>query len=413
MISYIIYVLLSPIFWLLILLATCFSVKIKTNYFSFYKYLKTAKRYISINKNNKEVLLFHAASVGEYEQLQPILRLIDRKKYFIIQSFTSPSIFNKEKDNSLYDVICYHPFDLPWLSITFFLTLKPSKYIITRHDIWPGHIVIAKSFKISIYYINGNIHKNSIWLKWYMQSIARYIFNKCNKIIVPSNYIAQNLYQLNILKNKVVICRDSRFDQIIYRKETSQNLYHISDILSNDEVILFGSIDINDENIIFDSLKNIFPKGTKDLIKQKKKIIFVPHETDHKTISRLEYKLNQLTFKYSIYSEAVFNNNSVIIVDTVGILADLYKYTCIAYIGGGFSRGVHSVLEPAIYNCYIGHGPNIEMLDEAKLLINQGFSKIIYDIQDMNSFLLSSSNQKSNNLFDLESSNMILKEIVC
>jgi 3-deoxy-D-manno-octulosonic-acid transferase len=152
---YIIYVLFSPIVWLIILFLSCFSSKIRSNYFSFYQYLESTKRYISINKHNKEVLLFHAASVGEYEQLQPILRLINRNKYFVVQSFTSPSIFNQEKDTTLYDVACYHPFDLPWLSIQFFLSLKPSKYIITRHDIWPGHIVIAKIFKISLYYING------------------------------------------------------------------------------------------------------------------------------------------------------------------------------------------------------------------------------------------------------------------
>jgi len=410
---YIIYVLFSPIVWLIILFLSCFSSKIRSNYFSFYQYLESTKRYISINKHNKEVLLFHAASVGEYEQIQPILRLINRNKYFVVQSFTSPSIFNQEKDTTLYDVACYHPFDLPWLSIQFFLSLKPSKYIITRHDIWPGHIVIAKIFKISLYYINGNIHQHSIWLRWYMKFISYYLFNKFNKIIVPSNNIAQHLKQLNIPENKIVICRDSRFDQIVYRKDNKKNLGSISNLFVDSEVILFGSIDINDENIIFNSLKHIFPKGTQDLIDQNKKLIFVPHETDEKTISRLQDRLKHLSFQYSIYSTSLFDNNSVIIIDTVGILANLYEYSNIAYVGGGFSRGVHSVLEPAIYNCYIGYGPNIEMLDEAKLLINQDYATLIYDVKDMNSFLLSSANPKNNNLFDVDSSHIILKEILC
>ena len=41
-----------------------------------------------------DVLIFHAATAGEYEQLKPILKKINRKKYFIIQSFTSPTIYN-------------------------------------------------------------------------------------------------------------------------------------------------------------------------------------------------------------------------------------------------------------------------------------------------------------------------------
>ena len=89
-------------------------------------------------------------------------------------------IYTKEKTSSLCDITCYHPFDLPWLSFYFFTTLKPHKYIITRHDIWPGHIMTAKILKISIYYINANIHKNSLWYKKSLRFFVRYFFKKIN-----------------------------------------------------------------------------------------------------------------------------------------------------------------------------------------------------------------------------------------
>ena len=50
-----------------------------------------------------------------------------------------------------------------------------------------------------------------------------------------------------------------------------------------------------------------------------------------------------------------------------------------AYVGGGFSRGIHSILEPAIYNCALISGPNIEMLDEAKELVKNNNLAIIND----------------------------------
>ena len=35
-------------------------------------------------------------------------------------------------------------------------------------------------------------------------------------------------------------------------------------------------------------------------------------------------------------------------------------------MGGGFGKGVHSTIEPLIYNNIVCYGPNIDLLDEAK-----------------------------------------------
>jgi len=404
MIFYVIYLLFTPILWVIILLATIFNHKVRTNYFSFSKQLYFIKNYIAEhNHNKKPCLLFHAASAGEYEQIKPILRLIDRNQYFIVQSFTSPTIYNQEKESSLCDIACYHPFDFFWLSLQFFIAIKPTKYIITRHDVWPGHIVIAKTLKISVYYINANIHKHSIWIKPYIKPFSTYFLNRLDKIIVPSDIIANHLYNLNISKKKIFICTDSRFAQILYRKTQNQNRKLLPDVFLNNTTIVFGSIDEKDENIIFQSLKTCYPLGSVDLVQKKHYLVFVPHEINPKSLNMITTHLTELSIeyaKYSQYSQAT-NHYNVLLIDDIGLLADLYKYSNKAYIGGGFSRGVHSVLEPAIYNTNIAYGPNIEMLDEAKIFIDQNHATLIHNVTDMNNFLLSeeSSDNHLNDLF--------------
>src|SRR2546422_1903971 len=45
----------------------------------------------------------------------------------------------------------------------------------------------------------------------------------------------------------------------------------------------------------------------------------------------------------------------VIVVDRVGILADLYALADVAFVGGGYHRaGLHSVLEPAVFTAHEG-----------------------------------------------------------
>ena len=122
MILYIFYIIISPIFFLILHIAKLFNSKI-------YNHLSIEKQLIRVVKekikkiNNKQILLFHAASAGEFEQIKPILNKINKNKFFIIQSFTSPTIYEKEKNNTLFDISCYHSYDFIWSSYLFFKSL--------------------------------------------------------------------------------------------------------------------------------------------------------------------------------------------------------------------------------------------------------------------------------------------------
>ncbi len=65
-----------------------------------------------IDRSNKYVW-FHVASLGEYEQAQPMMEIIKRDKpdYKILLSFFSPSGYEVQKNNEIADVVCYLPFD--------------------------------------------------------------------------------------------------------------------------------------------------------------------------------------------------------------------------------------------------------------------------------------------------------------
>ena len=60
----------------------------------------------------------------------------------------------------------------------------------------------------------------------------------------------------------------------------------------------------------------------------------------------------------------------------MGRLSQLYWHGQIAYIGGGFSSGVHNVMEPAIARLPVFFGPKYDNFHEAEELISKegGFS---------------------------------------
>ena len=223
MIFYIIYFLISPVIYIIIHIGKFFSKKIYHHVQHEKSLLLNTIQSINSDKNyNQKVLLFHAASAGEFEQIKPILKKINRNKYFIIQSFTSPTIYQKESNNTLFDISCYHPYDLWWKSYMFFKRIKPDAYIITRHDIWPAHVLIAKLLKIKTIYINANIHKKSIWIQPIFKFFSKSIFKNIDLCVVPSERINNNLLSI-FPSNKIIIVPDSRFSAVFNRHVTNKD----------------------------------------------------------------------------------------------------------------------------------------------------------------------------------------------
>ena len=385
MIFYILYFIISPLLYLSIHVVKYFSKKINQHVKNERRiFLKLLEKINSNNIQNKKIILFHAASSGEFEQIKPILKKMNRKKYFIIQSFTSPTVYNVELNNMLFDVSCYHPYDLWWKSYMFFKQIMPDAYIITRHDIWPMHLLIAKLFNIKIIYINANIHGKSIWIKPIVKTFSKAVFKNINLCIVPSERIKTNLLCI-LPSSKISIIPDSRFSQVFNRYKSNKNKSYLDESVNNTNNIIFGSYDTEDLKIIYNTILNKYPDGDQSLNLCNNRIILVPHEINKHEINKLVAKLNKNNFSAELYS--VFKNKKIIphimIIDYVGILADIYQYAYLAYIGGGFTRGVHSILEPGIHSCAICFGPNIEILDELKDIYDLNLGSMVNNEKDL------------------------------
>jgi 3-deoxy-D-manno-octulosonic-acid transferase len=62
----------------------------------------------------------------------------------------------------------------------------------------------------------------------------------------------------------------------------------------------------------------------------------------------------------------------ILIIDSIGMLSSLYRYGQLAYIGGGFGKGIHNILEAAAYGIPVIFGPNYSKFREAVELLHAG-----------------------------------------
>ena len=73
----------------------------------------------------------------------------------------------------------------------------------------------------------------------------------------------------------------------------------------------------------------------------------------------------------------------MLIIDSIGLLASIYQYGNITYIGGGFGVGIHNILEAVTFGMPVIFGPNYQKFKEAKELINQKGAISISNYQEL------------------------------
>jgi 3-deoxy-D-manno-octulosonic-acid transferase len=107
------------------------------------------------------------------------------------------------------------------------------------------------------------------------------------------------------------------------------------------------------------------------------RLVVVPHEPTQTHVASLRARLGRAVLLSQIEPGEMVEEGSALIVDRTGILLGLYALADIAYVGGAFGAGVHSVLEPAAYGVPVLAGPRIDRSRDASALREAGLLEIV------------------------------------
>jgi 3-deoxy-D-manno-octulosonic-acid transferase len=315
-------------------------------------------------KNNKnDVIWFHCASLGEFEQGRPIIEKIKEKypHYKILITFFSPSGYEIRKNFNKADFVFYLPIDTAKNAKKFIEIVNPKIAFFIKYEFWYHYLKTLKSKQVKVYLISALFHKNQIFFKPY-GSLYREILKCYDYIFVQDKNSMDLLTKLGI-KN-ICVSGDTRYDRVFTIASQSNSLELIEVFKANKNLIIAGSCWQPEEKLIIDYIER---KGLTH------KFIFAPHDVSNDHISQIESLLSK--HNYVRYSKADINSISkfdILIIDNIGLLSSLYKYADIAIIGGAFGSGLHNILEAVVYGCPVIFGPKYYNFPEAVELIKIG-----------------------------------------
>ena len=75
--------------------------------------------------------------------------------------------------------------------------------------------------------------------------------------------------------------------------------------------------------------------------------------------------------------------DSILVVNAIGFLSSIYQYGTIAFIGGGFTNGIHNILEPTVYGLPVVFGQNYRKFNEAFEVIDLNVGFVVNDANEL------------------------------
>ena len=315
----------------------------------------------ALGRNPQNVIWMHCASLGEYEQGKPVLKLY--KENFpeanIVVTFFSPSGYEIIKKKNEFEHIFYLPLDSfinakRWIKI-----LKPQLVLWVKYEYWHYYLQEIKRKDIPLLLISGVYRPDQIFFKWYSSFYRDMLKNFTHFFL--QNESSKNLLVNLVAEEKISVSGDTRCDRVIHTAENFSELPAIQKFCGDYPVIVAGSTWEDDEAIWIHYVKE-HPEI---------KFILAPHEVDKENINDIQkaFEGSILFSKWEINSSE--SESNCLIIDNVGMLSKLYYYATITYIGGGFGAdGLHNILEPAVFGKPVIFGPEYDKNFEAQQLID-------------------------------------------
>ncbi|MDX9731371.1 MAG: glycosyltransferase N-terminal domain-containing protein, partial [Bdellovibrionales bacterium] len=315
----------------------------------------------------KKPVWIHAAS-GEFEYAKPVVRELASVGTPVFVSYFSPTYAANIKAFPGVTASAPLPLDHPRQIKGLIKHIQPSALLITRTDTWPNTVRLTEEQGLPSLLFSATFHSESGRTGAFAKKLTADTMNHLSEIQCVSQDDVRTLREIGVTK-PISACGDTRYDQVLKRLETT--IDPTSRLQAKLNTI---TKHIHKNSMIGGSLwqEDLRPFLEASLACQKivrHTALIVPHEIEETflrsaeafaqskglsvtRLSRIEAEMQ--TGAQSRSSNEVFD---VLLIDQVGILAELYKLSQIAFVGGSFRKTVHSVMEPLAAGCLTLVGP--------------------------------------------------------
>ncbi len=336
----------------------------------------------NIQSENKSVW-FHAVSVGEVLSLQNLIKKVRQSHPdWIINFSTLTNTGMRVAREKLTDAdhIFFVPLDFACVVKKFFNVLKPTLFVLAESEFWPNILRVAKKKTRGVLLINGRISTRSFQKHYRFRLLSRRILKNIDMFLVQTENDKERLERIGMRSEgiRVVSNLKSEIDLPLYDEKKSLNIKKNLSIPFTKKVIVAGSTRKGEERMLLDAFEKA-RKVRKDLL-----LILAPRHPER--FDEVERICQDSSFRVKRRTQAAADTQwDIMILDTIGELAQFYALCDLAFIGGSLVPwGGHNLLEPAFYQKPIFFGPHMKNFDYlADKFVQASAARIVHTEDDI------------------------------
>lgn len=308
----------------------------------------------------------HAAS-GEIEYAKPVIQELRRRhpSVKILVTYSSVSALRLHRDLAV-DAVVPLPIDRPAAIEKFLAHFRPILVLIARTDLWPTFLVTCRSRNIPVMLFSA-VRTRSTFFK-------SFLLGRLTLIFAVSEDDAR-FYQ-DLTSTPVLAVGDTRYDRVVQRLESLMPEQTRAQWTRPEgkTIMVLGSTWPEEESVWL----KVMLKAGKDFA-----WICAPHELSGPHLEHLESTMRQAGLRTERFSTVKTNRvwtADVLLLDEVGHLAEIYLLGDLAFVGGSFTRKVHSVMEPLAAGLPVCVGPrhtnNREAIEFQDVTLSNGLPAV-------------------------------------
>jgi 3-deoxy-D-manno-octulosonic-acid transferase len=335
-----------------------------------------------------QVIWIQAASAGETLAAQKLTAEI-REKYpearIIFSTMTASGKNLAKKKIEGADLIIYLPFDLNWVVKKAVKIFQPDLFIMIETELWPNLIRALDEQGAQIMLASGRISDDSFGQYKYLGSLLEDMLKRVDIFSMQHQEAAEKIKELGAAEDHICINGNLKYDinlNLPSKEEYFQKrkLFKIKD---ETKVLVAGSTHQGEEEMILDlyqQLKGDFEKLKILLapryVERREELLELCREKGIAAVLYSELKRNEIQLADDTY---------IIIIDTMGELAQLYFYADLVFIGGSLiDRGGHNVIEAAARARVVLFGQSMYNFKEERDFLLE--NEVGFEIKNKNDF---------------------------
>jgi 3-deoxy-D-manno-octulosonic-acid transferase len=326
---------------------------------------------------DRPCLWIHCASVGEVTLAKPLVEELRARRPDLEFNFTATTPAGRELAKKTWpaDRVHHFPLDLTFAVRRSLRAARPDAIVLVELEVWPNFIRTAEKRAIPVAIVNGRISHRSH--RRYRRFVAyfRGIFRRIAKAGMQTREYADRARELGIPGSRVHVTGNLKFDSRLDFDPlaTYVEVRDAFGIPAEHPLLVAGSTHDPEEKILVETYRRILQTYPK------LRLLIAPRHVDR--TAEVRKIVEAAGFQVALRSELKEPppNDRVLILDTVGELAQVYSAADAVFIGGTFcERGGQNMLEPAALGKPIVSGPSLENFREiADRLVEAGAMKVV------------------------------------